>query len=420
MKRYQDIIGRINYWLFLAVVALLPFPQILLRYACVLWVICWALEGRWLRKPKSLRENKMAIPFILFGLWYAYKMLSGLWVDDLGAWRWQMERYMSFLLIVPIGIWGLNERYEWTTIGKVLVGSCIVAVPLYLGWMGLLYHHEEWVQHIRLHEPWAHHAQWWPFLSENISHFKHRLFLCSIELFGAIIAFILYRKRPLVLIPSLIVMLSVIPLSGSRQSILTCAALLVAGIISSMPKRYRLRYGVGILLLGIVLGGGLLLLHPRMQQFNLNAIKEMRSVSYEHDVRFNIWGIALQHPEDYLAHGLGAGQSTNYMVEHYRQYQLDYYIQKQYHPHNQYLEELMDGGILGLLLFLIAWASIPICAQGKGHQTAVLFTTLFCMNMLTDCMFGKFDGIVLWMGGMILIYQINRVNEMSFDRLADA
>ena len=53
MNRYQNILGHINYSLFLAIVALLPFPQIFLRYACVLWIITWALEGRWLNKPHA-------------------------------------------------------------------------------------------------------------------------------------------------------------------------------------------------------------------------------------------------------------------------------------------------------------------------------------------------------------------------------
>ena len=110
MNRYQDIIGKVNYGIFLATVALLPFPQILLRYMCVLWIIAWLLEGRWLSKPMSLRENKIAIPFILFGLWYIWKIVSGLWASDYDAWAWQMERYIAFGMIIPVGIWGVNKQ----------------------------------------------------------------------------------------------------------------------------------------------------------------------------------------------------------------------------------------------------------------------------------------------------------------------
>ena len=403
MNRYQDIVGRINYGLFLVFVALLPFPQILLRYAIALWLISWLLEGRWLRKPQSLKENKMAIPFILFGAWYVWKAISGFWSADHAAWAWQMERYMSFALLVPVGLWGVNKCYDWKTVGKVLVISCLVAIPGYLIWMTALHAHPEWVPYLHLSDEWVHHEKWWTFVSENISHFKHRLFLCSIELFGAIIACQLLRKRWALLIPTLIILLSVIPLTGSRQAIITCAILTIILVLMALRRDKRTRYGIAIVVIGLVLGGGLLLCHPRMQQFDWRAITEMRELSYYHDLRFNIWGAALQHPQDYIAYGLGAGQSSQYMVERFEDAGFDHYALMKYHPHNQYLEELMEIGIGGLLLFILAWLSIPICAKNKGRLTAVLFTILFMLDMLTDCIFGKFDGIALWAVGLVFL-----------------
>lgn len=403
MNRYRDIISRIHYGFGIAVVALLPFPQICLRYACVLWVISWFMEGRWMHKPKSIKENPIALPFILFGTWFAWKAISGLWSADHAAWAWQMERYLAFVLMIPMGIWGLNEHYRWQTLGKVLVASCIAAVPAYLLWMLVMYYHPEWVPYLNLQEPWSINEDWWAFFAENISQFKHRLFLCSVELFGAIIAFQLYYKRPVVLLPIWAVMLFVIPMTGSRQSILSAVALLIAGLLCCLPAVRRRRYGAAIVLLGVVLGAGLLHFHPRMQEFELSDIKEMRELSSYHDVRLNIWGAALQHPEEYLAHGLGAGQSSNYLSEKYQAAGFDYYVYMHYHSHNQYLEELMEIGLPGLLLFLLAWLSIPICAQKEGRFTAILFTILFMLNMCTDCMFGRFCGIALWAVGLVFL-----------------
>ena len=85
MSKYKDFIERINYGLFLMVVCLLPFPQVCLRYACVAWFITWALEFRWLQisNLKSQISNpKRLVPFILFGLWYAWKGLSFFWCAD--------------------------------------------------------------------------------------------------------------------------------------------------------------------------------------------------------------------------------------------------------------------------------------------------------------------------------------------------
>ena len=63
----------------------------------------------------------------------------------------------------------------------------------------------------------------------------------------------------------------------------------------------------------------------------------------------------------------------------------------------------MEIGLPGLLLFILAWVSIPLCARRQGRLTALLFTTIFMMNMLTDCMFGRFCGIALWAVGLLMI-----------------
>lgn len=417
MNKYSEIVGRINYWLFWAVVVLLPFPQIFLRYATVLWLVSWVLEGRWLRKPLSLRENKMAIPFILFGLWYVWKIVSGFWSADQAAWSWQMERYLTFGLIVPVGIWGVNELYDWRQLGKALTISCIAVIPFYLIVMTILYHHREIIDQLNWVADWNYGVRNWnSFFINNVSVLKHRLFLCSIEIFGAVAALFHWKEKRWLQVVMILVMLATIPLTGSRQSIITIMALAAVLIIYAMPQCYRIRYGLGIILLGVVIGGAVLKFHPRMQGFDIRAVTEMREVSYEHDVRFNIWGCALQNPSDYIAYGLGAGQSTNYLISHYDEKGFEYYTLKHYHAHNQYLEELMEIGLPGLLLFLLAWLSIPFCAQGKGRFAAIVFIVLYTLNMFTDCMFGMFDGIILWAVGMVFIYQISREGTVACDQ----
>lgn len=419
MSKYRDIIEQVNYIAFLSVVALLPFPQLWLRCACVIWMITWVLEGRWLRRSTfdfRLSTFRSALPFLLFGLWYGWKAVSGLWAEDHAAWAWQMERYMTFALLIPVGIWGVNNRYDWQQIGRVLVISCVIAIPFYLVILTPLYYHREIIDYLRWEGDWNYDIHsWYSFFSDNISVLKHRLFLCSVEMLGAVIALQVWRDKKWLLALCLPVMLSAIPLTGSRQSILTLATMMVVWLIYALPKAYRWRYGFGIILLGAVISGAVLKFHPRMNGFDIHAATEFREVNYDHDVRFNIWGCALQHPEDYLAYGLGAGQSTGYLMKIYQEKGLDYYYSMRYHAHNQYLEEMMEIGLPGLLLFLIAWLSVVWCSKGEGRRLAFLFFTLFALNMLTDCMFGKFDGIALWAVGMVLIYRIDRGDRVSSD-----
>ncbi len=403
MNRYQDIIGRVNYYLFLAVAFLLPFPQLPIRYACVAWVAAWILEGRWLRRPTPLKDNKMVIPFLLFGLWYVWQLLSYFWCADKHAWGSLMERYLTFALIMPIGIWGVNKHYDLRKAGKVLITGCVTAIPAYVIWLSVLYTHPELESHLHLTEPLKMYTNWWEYVADNISLFKHRLFLCSVELFGAVMAIQLWHKQKWPLLLVLPVMLSAIPLTASRQSLLTVIAMVAVGIICMLPHKYRWRVGSLTILLAGLIGGSTLMLHPRMKEFDINEITEMRKISWEHETRLNIWVMALENPKDYTAYGLGAGQSTNYLVEKYQRLGFKHYATKRYNAHNQYIEVLLELGIPGLLLFLLAWISVPLFASGNGRRTAWLFFTLFVFNMFTDVMFGRFCGIALWAVGMLFI-----------------
>jgi len=412
MNRYQDITGKLNYGLFLAVVFLLPFPQIALRYACVAWIISWFFEGRWLsidHLKSQFARTKFAIPFILFALWYLWRILSALWVQDSHAWGSQIERYLTFGLLLPVGLWGVNEKYDLRQIGRMLVTSCVVAVPIYLTLFIVLFYHREIIDTLQWEGRWNYATTtWYTFVGENISVVKHRLYFCAVELLGAIVAYILYRRRPWILFPIVAVMLSSILITGSRQSIVTAIILFIIACIYELPQKHRIWYGIGIIVLWLAAGGGLLKMHPRMQQFDLRSVTSIKEINETHEERLNIWGAALQHPEDYLWHGLGAGQSANYMKTQYEQLGMTTYVQKKYNCHNQYLEEIMELGLFGLLLFLIGWCSIPICTHGKARMMAWMFTLLYACNMVTECIFGRFDGIALWAVGMMIIALFER------------
>jgi len=376
MSKYKELTGRIHYGLFLAVVFLLPFPQLPLRYACVLWLISWVIEGRWLQHPTPLRENKMLVPFLLFGVWYAWEILSCLWAQDTSAWAAQIERYIAFGALVPIGIWGLNDYYQPRQIAKVLVLGALTSVPFYLLTLTLCYYSPSLANHFPL-LPAA--PNWLSFFQENISVFKHRLFLNSVLLLAIIAVFHLWWRKWVTIIVVTLPMVALIGLSGSRQTILTAVILAFAAIIAALPSKQRLRWGglIGIALL--LIGLGALKIHPRMQGFNIYG--ETRTI---------LWQQALEHPSDYFWTGLGAGQDR-------------IYLNSSFDSHNQYLKELMELGVFGLLLFLSAWISVVFCAQKKGRLTALFFVVLFACNMCTECMFGHFCGVALWAVSLLFI-----------------
>ena len=405
LYKYQSGMGKINYALFLLIVALLPFPQIFLRYTCVAWIITWFIESRWFAKPNWQEWRKM-LPFFLFGGWYLWNIISGLWADNMHTYSWQLERYMAFGLLVPIGIWGVNKYYNWKHICIVLACSCVLAAGIYaftLFWVNNADFMNIPLGKVRLKPLTS------DFFASKISFIKHRLFLCSVEMMG--IMSLLYLRKDIitrlgkikgciVIILAIAIMITLIIATGSRASILSGTALLAVWALYKLPVR-RVRYKIAFLLLACGTGLFALSQHPRMENFDYEKLFTIRNSDPSHNVRLNIWSVALDHPEDYSLYGLGAGQSFHYLQNKYKEHGFNQY--QRFNSHNQYIEEWIELGIPGLLFFVLAWLSLPYCTQKRARKSTVLLVTLYALNMLTDCMFGRFDGIVLWCVWMILI-----------------
>ena len=405
LQKYQSVMGQFNYALFLVVVALLPFPQIFLRYTCVAWIFAWFLEGRWLSKPNWQDWRKM-LPFFMFGGWYLWKIISGLWVDSLNAYSWQLERYMAFGLLIPVGIWGVNKYYNWKHVCIVLACSAVLAAGVYaftLFWVANADFMSLPFGQVRIQPLTS------DFFARKISFIKHRLFLCSVEMMG--IMSLLYLRKDIVnklgkikgwilIILAIIIMLALILTTGSRASIVSGMALLSVWALYKLPIR-QVRYKIAFLFLACGIGLFALSQHPRMKNFDYEELLTIQNTAPSNNIRLNIWSIALDSPKDYSLHGLGAGQSFHYLQNKYKEHGLDQY--KRFNSHNQYIEELIELGVPGLILFVLAWFSLPYCTQKRARKSAVMLVTLYALNMLTDCMFGRFDGIALWCVWMVLI-----------------
>ena len=399
--------GQVNYIFFLLIVALLPFPQLFLRYACVAWLITWLLEGRFLRIP-TRQDLYKAIPFLMFGFWFLWKIISGIWAENREAYLWQLERYMLFGTMIPIGIWGVNQHYNWKQICKVLAISCVAAAGVYFFTLFWIFNAD--IFNFELgHRPLQSIS--FDFFAEKISYIKHRLFLCSTEMMG--IMALLYLRKDIIgkygktkgyflITCAIIIMIALILATGSRASILSGVALFTVWMLYKLPIR-RIRYKIGFVLLACGIGLFALSQHPRMQAFDYEDLLSIRETAYDHNVRLNIWGSALSSPQDYSLFGLGAGQSTPYLQQKYAEEGLNDYAQISFSAHNQYLTEWIEIGVPGLMFFILAWISIPYFNKKRARKSAMIFLTLYGLNMLTDCMWGMFDGIILWAVWMLLI-----------------
>ena len=418
MATYRTIMSKANYLLFLAVLFCLPFPQIGLRYLIVTWGVSWLLEGRWLSRPEQCQDigngwsrrwpSSLWVPCVLFALWFVWECVSMLWAPDKALAKAQIERHLAIPMLLPITIWGVNNLYDYRRIRQVIVYGALAAVPVYFFTMFWVFNHT-CVEHPNDCLPT--HMFPMAFFANGISAIKHRLFLSSAEILGIIAA--CYRRKELsraygsvegwlITIMEVAAMCSLVLATGSRASLFAGVALAGVATVEHTPKKYKSLAISGALILAVLMSICVVKLHPRMQSFEWEHLR-LEKMDASRNARLNIWSMALDEPKDYLWQGLGAGQSPQYLQQRYAEHGYTSYVQQGHHAHNQYLMELLELGVFGLALFVLACASPVIFARNRQKQTAAYMLTLYGMNMLTDNMFGKFDGIAIWCVWMMLI-----------------
>ena len=412
MHRYVEVMQKINYVLFILVVFLLPFPQIFLRYTVVAWGISWLLEGRWLRRP---RPSSFLVPCLLFALWFVWEAVSALWAGAPALTAAELERHLAIPMLLPVALWGVNELYDLKMIRRVLMYGCLAAVPVYFFTMFWVYNHE-CIEQANEHLA----VSWMPvwFFEENISAIKHRLFLSSVEMVGIIA--VCHRRKELcarygavegwlLTIAAVLAMATLVLASGSRAALFTGIVQIAIALIGHTPARRRKLGVTAAVVTGLLMCVCIIQLHPRMQSFEWEHLKLGR-LDADRNARLNIWSMALDQPKDYLWHGVGAGNSTAYLVQRYAEHGYTTYIRKSYNSHNQYLTELLELGIFGLLLFCAAWLSLLYFPKkGSPRQAAAYLTAIYMLNMLTDNMFGRFDGLALYCACLLICMLYERV-----------
>lgn len=434
MKKYQQIIGHLNALCFILAIALLPFPKRLAQIACVAWMILWALEFRWTQKSnlqmwqKTLKNgkhlwlpSKSILPILFMALWVIWEAFSLLWGSHIGAGGKWNAAHVSLLCLPLIAFFGLNEYYDWKTIARVYVISSIISVIFYGVVAYLLMNHHWFLDPAnRVGKP----VFEWRSYQLGSGGLKHRLYYGT-QLLIAMVLTLMLRKDfiarrgktigYLQICIGLSILLIGILLIDSRASMLTLICLILAAGITHLPKHNRIIVSVVFIILAISAVCATWKLHPRMQRCDIEQVMDAE----EHiddagfEPRIAIWHYALENPSDYSLYGMGVGNATPYLIEKYQADNLDRYVKRRFGTHNQYLEVWMELGLVALLCFIGIWCFYPFCYKrdSRASRFALFFALTFALNMLTECLMTRIEGVICFVLLSAFTLAINQQEE---------
>lgn len=126
-------------------------------------------------------------------------------------------------------------------------------------------------------------------------------------------------------------------------------------------------------------------------------IRNIREEQNDYNFRVMQWSSALDLIKEHPLIGIGAGGSHNRLYEVFAVKRQWYDKTEKHHAHNQYLQVLLDIGILGFLPFLlIFWELLKVFykSTNKVYENVVLsFFLIIGLNFLFESMFERYSGI---------------------------
>ena len=413
-NKYLQIVEKINYCLFIFAICLLPFQTRFALYAWEIWLASWLFEGRFLRK-ENIQWHKGLIPLLLLLVWILWECISYYWAINQSDAASMLVRHLSFIAIMPIAIFGVNSQYNWGNAIKWFVASSVLSVFIYIIYIYVI---QQW-GYLQTHRELPEYVCNWSYFGDKISMFKHRLYYGTI-LNMAIIGLLQIRESLLsnrrhykittcLFLFSLFILVIGIILSGSRANMITLIVISTVSIIQPLRGKMKTIGTAMAIVVGIAIGGLLFTQHPRFEKLQWEHIAERATYkTYEIEPRINIWYSVLQTPQDYLWYGVGVGGNSEYLKPIYTSFQWTTFYDRQYNAHNQYLGVLINLGIFAAIFFLLIWLLYPLWYTGKTRKIATLIALILGLNMFTENMLERIDGVIITCCTLLLIALLSR------------
>ncbi len=403
MKTYHSIISQINYISFLALLIALPYPFGMVRICWMIWVITWLLEFRFLYHENLRANSKQRWISIGIIAWLVLNCISVIWSPAPQASWLMIQRYASLLAIPFIYTYGVNTHYNTAVCLKVFAISAFVSIWIYI----FSYY---WIQNyahtLDKYAPLV--SVDWLHIDNLLCNSKHHIHFTNV-LCMVISILLLYRKqlgRWLVIAGGILCLWAVYA-SGSRMGLINIGWIVITSLLVWFAHSPSWRRGIitGLTVL-ITLGAAcyITLHHPRLEGQSWEEVSRLTddSIQPAKEPRFAIWHTAVESPQDFLLHGLGAGQSTSYLVSHYQAHGWTYYAEHQYSAHNQYLGICIDLGLVVALLFFLGWCCIPFAYSGFARYWMVCVAGITGISMMTEMLMSGLEGISFFCAMSIL------------------
>lgn len=368
----------------------------------ILWVlvfICMSVCG--IDSFRSI-DHFQRLLFLLFMLFFLWQLAGMIYTDNpREGWR-NIELRLSLLifplvLLLPGEI--IRKRIQFL-IKTFAVSTLLFIVFCYLFALFRSLHFKEGSLVFNPHVPeysWLNY-----FYSLEFAIFQHTSYLSVFTLLAVYISFEIFfhssktkRIRYFWLVAALILLSSIYFLSSRAILLATFVSLpLYMFIKFRQIKKIKYFWGVSIVLILVFIP--LVLTNPRINNyFNWRADHNISHIQVDDD-RKVIWDSVFEIIGNNLIFGVGTGDIQDELNQKYMNRGKPDLAAVNTNAHNQYLEIVLENGLIGLSVFLLMFGVMFYTAILKRNTLYLLFLTFVLISFLFETMLNRLAGVTFF------------------------
>lgn len=370
---------RIFYALLAFCLISLPFPDYSFNSkAIILLAIYWVFYNSLSEKKELFLKNKKYI-FLLSSLFWV-PLLGTLYSNNLEEAGRELQLRLPFLIfpIVLLTVRMHNSRYF--VINQFLFGLIAASI---LALTKVVYFK------INNLGNYFYYSKFSEFLDKHTTYFSLFVVICLLWLLWL---FMNKKGSRILIILGAIALVYIFYLLSVRISIIALAAGSLIIILSSLVSIWK--RVLTIIIIPLLLGS--IYFTPYFQKRFDPSITENAEMS---DLEFRQlhWKAVLETiAHNNLLIGYGTRSHRDYLYNKYKEYGLTSAYKEEYNAHNQYLEVLLEFGLLGFVIFLSLIFYIMWYFFKNRDYYALSILIVFLIYMLTESILKRHSGIVIF------------------------
>jgi O-antigen ligase len=404
----------ITYYLAFITMIILPVYHWFLPPLMILWGVLWLFEVRTRTKEIQQITPQNKLLFLLFILFFLWQIIGMLYSDNVkGGWR-NITLHLS-LFLFPIVLISPSDmvKQKITALLRLFALSTFCYLIICLGYAFYRsIHFQNGILSFNPHPPvytWLNY-----FFGSEFAIFQHPSYLSMYILFSVFIAAesfsdksINQRKRIFWLIVCIFLFISIYSLSSRGEILAT---------IITVPVYFMFKYRI----LGINRIVGLFVItcifilipiaisNPRLNYYFKGESKMEWSNKMLKESRFAIWESAFNIIRKNFVFGVGTGDIQDELNKEYKRTgDHDLTIVKNLNAHNQFIEVLLENGLIGVGLLLSIFAIMFYISISNGNLIYLMFVFIVLVSFLFETMLNRLAGVSFFAIFSFLLIHIN-------------